>query len=132
MLEAFDELYTKRMFGGLAVYVHGRMVMVLMETAGVQEYRGKRYDIDLWDGILLSVEREVHSSLINEFPSMFPHPVLSKWLYLPQTVDDFEDVALEIAQAIGRNDLRFGILPKVKPANRKKTSIVGKKTKSKQ
>jgi hypothetical protein len=122
-LEAFDgqpSFYTKRMFGGLAVYVYGRMVMILTETAGERGYRGKSYSIDLWDGILLAVERDVHSSLMNEFPSLLPHPVLGKWLYLPQTADDFEDVALEIAQGIAQNDQRYGILPKPNSANKKK------------
>jgi hypothetical protein len=133
-LEPFDEhvsFYTKRMFGGLAVYVHGRMVMVLTESAGDRDYRGKRYDMDLWDGILLPTERDAHPSLMNEFSSLLTHPVLSKWLYLPQTADDFEDTAIEIAQGIARNDQRFGILPKVKPAKPKKTSIAGKKTRRK-
>ena len=134
-LEPFDQhvsFYTKRMFGGLAVYVHGRMVIVLTESPGERDYRGKRYDMDLWDGILLPVERQVHPSLMKEFPSLLSHPVLSKWLYLPQTADDFEDAAMEIAQGIAQNDLRFGILPKVKSPKKKKTSIAGKKTKKKQ
>lgn len=133
-LEPFEEnatFRTKRMFGGLAVYVHGRMVMLLAESAGEREYRGKRYDIDLWDGILLPTERDVHPSLLNDFPSLLSHPVLSKWLYLPQTADDFEDAALDIAQGIAHNDMRFGILPKVKPAKKKKSSLVGKKTRRK-
>ena len=133
-LESFDEhvsFYTKRMFGGLAVYVHGRLVMVLAESAGDRDYRGKRYEMDLWDGILLPTERDAHASLMNEFPSLLTHPILSKWLYLPQTVDDFEDAAMEIAQGIAQNDQRFGILPKVKPAKKKKPSIAGKKTRRK-
>jgi hypothetical protein len=39
---------------------------------------------------------------------------------LPQTADDFEDVALEIAQGIAQNDQRYGILPKPNSANKKK------------
>jgi len=133
-LEPFDQhvsFYTKRMFGGLAVYVHGRMVIVLTESAGDRDYRGKRYDIDLWDGILLPVERQVHPSLMKEFSSLLSHPVLSKWLYLPQTADDFEDAAMEITQGIAQNDIRYGILPKVKSTKKKKTSTAGKKTKKK-
>ena len=134
VLESFDEhvsFCSKRMFGGLAVYVHGRMVMVLAESAGDRDYRGKRYDMDLWDGILLPTERDAHASLMNEFSSLLTHPVLSKWLYLPQTADDFEGAAMEIAQGVAQNDQRLGILPQVKPAKKKKPSIAGKKTRRK-
>ncbi len=125
VFEPFEEqvsFYTKRMFGGLAAYVHGRMVMVLTENADENSYRGKDYAIDLWDGILLPTERGFHSSLQADFASLLTHPVLGKWLYLPQTADDFEEVAIEIGEHIARNDQRYGILPKPKSPRKKKTS----------
>ena len=109
-----ESFFTKRMFGGMAAYVHGKMVMVLMESPGDKEYRGKKFSFEIWNGILLPVERSVHQSLISEFSILAPHPVLGKWLYLLSSETSFEDVVQQISNYIANGDDRFGILPKVK------------------
>jgi hypothetical protein len=48
-------------------------------------------------------------------------PVLKKWLYLPESTEEFESDAQKIADAIRMNDLRFGIEPVEKISKRKKT-----------
>ncbi len=114
--EAFDRDPTfveRRMFGCLAAYVQGRMVMVLSEDPGDKSYRGKTYSFDIWNGILFPTEREFHTPLIKEFPGLVPHPVLGKWLYLPAIHDDFETTARDMALLIARQDKRFGIEPKI-------------------
>jgi len=120
--EAFDRDPTfcqKRMFGCLAAYVHGRMVMALAEDPGEKSYRGKSYAFDLWDGIMIPTEREFHDSLQKDFPGLTPHPVLGKWLYLPARHADFEEAAQRMGRLIARGDPRFGIEPRMKPARRK-------------
>ena len=104
----------KRMFGGLAAYVQGRMVMVLVESPGQRSYRGRDFDEDLWNGILLPTDKSFHESLEADFSALHSHPVLGKWLYLPANHEDFETTALEIGQKIASGDLRLGIDPKIK------------------
>ena len=119
--EAFDRdpsFFQKRMFGGLAAYLHGRMVMVLAEDPGEKSYRGKDYGVDLWDGILLPTERGFHSALFKEFPALSPHPVLGKWLYLSAGEDHFETIAVSIADRIAAGDERFGIEPRMKKSRK--------------
>lgn len=106
--------FEKRMFGGLAAYLRGRMVMVLTEDRGEQSYRGKTYGFDIWDGILLPTDKEYHVSLLNEFQMLQSHPVLGKWLYLSASYDDFETATLDLAHCIDVGDKRFGIDPSIK------------------
>lgn len=100
---------TKPMFGCLAAYVQGRMVMVLTEDPGDRSYRGKTYPYDIWDGIMLPTDKDKHESLIREFGGLRPHPVLGKWLYLPASDENFETIAREIARRIAQGDPRLGI-----------------------
>ncbi len=121
--ETFEEdpsFYSKGMFGGLAAYVHDKMVMLLMETPGEQEYRGEKYPFDIWNGILLPTEREYHESLQNEFNNLCQHPVLGKWLYLKMEDPDFEPTINTISSLICKNDPRFGVYPKLKKTKIKK------------
>ncbi len=95
---------TKRMFGGLAVYLHGRMVMFIFEDANDQT----------WNGICFPTMREHHESILHEFPDLVNHAVLPKWLYLPMLAENFESAVGEIAERIMQDDPRFGIYPKQK------------------
>ena len=113
VFESFQDdpsFFSRRMFGGLSVYLHGRMIMVLAENS----------DDSVWNGILYPTEREHHASLKKDFPSLENHSILPKWLYLPMSASDFETVATETAQLIAGNDPRFGILPKTKKRGKKK------------
>lgn len=119
--EAFEQdstFITKRMFGSLAAYVNGKMVMLLSENPGEREYRGKIYDFDIWNGVLLPTERQHHPQLQKDYPELRPHPVLPKWLYLPMNDDDFEETISEISQRIARNDSLFGVYPQPKKSRK--------------
>ncbi len=128
ILEPFEKnptFLTKPMFGGLSVYLNGRMVMVIMETPGDREYKGTTSPFDLWNGVLMPMERSSHESLVREFPDLVPHPVLGKWLYLPMSSPSFEYHIELIARLIEQDDLRFGVYPKPRPArgnDKKKTA----------
>ncbi len=113
-LELNPSFFTKRMFGGLAVYVHDKMMMMLTEEKGKKEYRGVKYKFEIWNGILYPTDREHHESLLEKFPQLVQHPVLGKWLYLNMAENEFESIANEIAELISKNDFRFGIYPKEK------------------
>ena len=136
--ENFEEhltFYTKRMFGGMAAYVHGKMMVMIAEDEGKNEYRGKVYELDIWNGILYPTDFAFHDSLQSEFPNLIQHPVLKKWLYLPVTASDFESLAHELALCIRKNDKRFGIYPQNSAPKKKTTttkkSAVTKKNKAK-
>jgi len=94
---------TKRMFGGLAAYVFGRQMLVLVEPTKSGRWK--------WHGVLVCTEREHHRAIIEEFPGLTPHDVLRKWLYIDSRHEDFEPTMERVAQAIARDDHRFGIHP---------------------
>lgn len=101
---------SKRMFGGLAAYLMERLVMVLTESPGERSYRAVDYPIEIWNGVLFPTEWEHQGLLTTEFPSLLPHPVLGKWLYLPLEADDFEETLMSLGELIARYDPRLGVL----------------------
>ncbi|MBA4372742.1 MAG: hypothetical protein C0402_07735 [Thermodesulfovibrio sp.] len=97
------------MFGCLAAYLHGRLVLVL--ASGEEP----------WNGILIPTEREFHPAIQGEFSAAAEHPVLKKWLYLSESLEDFESVAADIVEAVLRNDPRFGVEPGARSSRKKKS-----------
>ena len=107
IFEAFEDhpsFFTKRMFGGLAVYLFGRMMMVLVEPTRTGRWK--------WHGVLICTEHAHHPGIIKEFPQLTPHDILKKWLYIDSQHEDFEPTMERVAEAIARNDQRFGIHPR--------------------
>jgi hypothetical protein len=92
----------KPMFGCLAIYLHGRLMIVL--ASGEEP----------WNGLLIPTEHQFHDGIVNEFGDVVQHPVLKKWLYLPEATEDFESAASDIVEAVRMNDQRFGVEPKEK------------------
>lgn len=90
----------KAMFGCRGIYLHGRLMLVLCSGE------------EPWNGLLIATEHEFHDSLRDEFDYVMQHPVLKKWLYLPEASEDFETVSSEIVEAIRTGDHRFGVEPK--------------------
>jgi hypothetical protein len=106
IVQAFDDhpsFFTKRMFGGLAVYLFGRQMMVLVEPTRTGRWQ--------WHGVLICTEHAHHAAIIEEFPQLEPHGVLKKWLYIDSRHADFEPTLERVAGAIARDDARFGIHP---------------------
>lgn len=95
--------FTKRMFGGLAVYLFDRQMLVLVEPTKTGRWK--------WHGVLVCTAHEHHLSIRSEFPALTPHRVLRKWLFIDSAHDDFEATMEGIAQCVARNDGRFGIVP---------------------
>lgn len=89
----------KPMFGAVGCYLNGKMVCVLSARE------------EPWRGLLVTVDREQHEAIVADFPQLAPHPILPKWLYLPEEHDDFETVGEAIIEAIRQGDPRFGVHP---------------------
>jgi hypothetical protein len=109
IFEAFDDhpsFLTKRMFGGLAAYLHGRQMMILVEPTKTGRWK--------WHGVLICTEYAHQDAIIEEFPPLAPHSVLKKWLYIDSRHHDFEVTMERIAKAIVRDDPRFGIQPRLR------------------
>jgi len=101
-LEDDPTFVLRPMFGGKAVYLDGRLTLYF--TAGAEP----------WRGVLVCTERVHHASLLAEFPELAPHPILPKWLYLPETASHFESAGERLVALGRRHDPRLGIEPKKK------------------
>ena len=107
ILQAFEHhpsFFTKRMFGGLAVYLFSRQMMVLVEPTKTGRWK--------WHGVLICTEHTHHPAILAEFPALAPHDVLKKWLYIDSRHADFEPTLERVAAVIARKDPRFGISPR--------------------
>jgi len=107
-LEGQPTFEERRMFGSLAGYFNGLLVLVLCDD-----------NEEPWRGVLVPTERDSHAALIAEFPALASHPVLGKWLYLPESAASFERDAEKIVERIRRLDPRIGIIPERKRAKKK-------------
>jgi hypothetical protein len=102
-LTAHRSFFTKRMFGGLAAYLHERLMLVLVEPTKTGRW--------LWHGVLVGTDYEHHASIGASFPALAPHDVLRKWLYIDSTHADFESTMEAVVRCMARNDRRFGVAP---------------------
>ncbi len=98
----------RSMFGAKAVYLGGKMVLCF--SAGEEP----------WRGVLVCTSHEHHAALQAEFAVLASHPILPKWLYLPESADVFEATATKLVALARRRDPRIGITPQ--PRKRKKAS----------
>jgi hypothetical protein len=112
---------TRSMFGCLAIYVQGKIVLIL---------RDKR-DQTVDNGVWLATTKEHHQSLRREFPNMRSIQVLGKkvtgWQVLPADAQDFEEAALHACDLVLAGDPRIGKVPGKRRAS---SSATKKATKS--
>jgi hypothetical protein len=106
-LEDHPGYLRRKMFGGEAAYLNGRLSLML--TVGEEP----------WNGILVVTSREFHPALQKEWKPLKSHEVLGKWLYLSQADPAFESVATSIVESIRRGDPRIGVEPKPRKSRRK-------------
>jgi len=107
-LEGDPGFLIRSMFSGKAVYLDGRMMLYFCARE------------EPWRGVCVCTEREHHASLMAEFPSLAPHKVLPKWLYLAEAEDCFERVAEKLVGLARRRDTRMGVAGKARrPARRR-------------
>ncbi len=104
-----DNLYglqteLKPMFGSYAIYCGDKILFILREK---DDY------IDD-NGVWLATEKEHHSSLQAEFPSLrYIHMFGGKttWLDLPAEAIDFEEAVVKMCELATKRDPRIGKLP---------------------
>ena len=89
----------RSMFGAKAAYLDGKLMLCF--CAGEEP----------WCGVLVCTDRSHQPALQGEFPELNPHPILPKWLYLPETADRFEPVAAALVGLARRGDIRVGVMP---------------------
>lgn len=105
-LEAEATFVLRPMFGTRAAYLDGQLLFCFCARA------------EPWRGMLVSTDQTRHAALQAEFPDLSPHPILPKWLYLPETSEGFERSATRLVALARRRDPRIGILPKPKKRGR--------------
>jgi hypothetical protein len=99
-----------KMFGSVAIYLDGKMMLCFINKT------------EPWRGMLVCTRHEHHASLMSEFPGLQPHPVLAKWLYIPESDDRFERTAEKIVRQVLYRDPRIGVDPPPKKRKKKKRS----------
>jgi hypothetical protein len=97
----------KPLFGGRTLKLDGKHQLFLT-TQG-----------EPWQGLLVCTFHEHQPSLLAEFPALSPHPVLGKWLYLPEAAETFERDAKRLVQLVRSRDPRIGV---PSSSRRKKTA----------
>jgi len=101
-LEDDPTFLLRPMFSGKAAYIDGKLMLYF--TAREEP----------WRGVLVCTFREHQASLRTEFPELSPHPILPKWLYLPESADRFESAAERLVALAKRRDPRLGVSPQAK------------------
>lgn len=87
----------KSWFGGRTLMLDGKHQLFL-STQG-----------EPWQGVLVCTFHEHQASLLAEFPALRQHPVLGKWLYLPESAETFERDAKRLVQLARKRDPRLGV-----------------------
>ena len=87
----------KPMFGCLACYLHGRLMLVLADRPPP------------WRGVLVPTTHESQAALRDEVPALRTHPVLRKWLQLVESGDDFEQAVERVVCLALGDDPRLGV-----------------------
>ena len=98
-LETDPTFVLRAMFGTKAVYLGGKLMLCFSARQ------------EPWRGVLIGTERKHHASLQAEFPEVAPHPILQKWLYLPESANGFERAATRLVQLARGGDPRIGVTP---------------------
>lgn len=98
----------RKMFGCDAAYLDEALYLVAADRDNP------------WSGVLVCTSKERHAALMSELPSLRPHPVLGKWLYLPQTDESFEAVAVQLVELALARDPRLGVVPR--PRSRRRSA----------
>lgn len=111
--ELEPSFFTKKMFGGEALYFNGKMVLVLTDSED-KTWKGKKYKNKLWYGVLIPTEKEFHKRLIKKYSTLRSHEVLKKWLFLSAEDSNFEETIGLIVEDILKNNPDIGISPKIK------------------
>jgi len=103
-LEDDPTFVLRSMFGTKAAYLGGKLVLCFCAKN------------EPWRGVLVCTERAHQAGLCAEFPELAAHPILPKWLYLPESAGSFERTAVRLVELARRRDPRIGVTPRPKNA----------------
>jgi len=106
-LETDPTFVLRAMFGAKAAYLDGQLMLCFCASE------------EPWLGVLVCTDRDRHAALQADFPELAPHPILPKWLYLPETADSFERTAARLVALARRRDPRLGVTPQPKKKSRR-------------
>ena len=99
-LEGEPTFVLRAMFGAKALYLDGKLMLCFCARE------------EPWRGVLVGTDRVHHAALRADFPEFAPHPILAKWLYLPEAADNFESAAMRLIRLVRQRDPRIGVIPK--------------------
>jgi len=74
-------------------------------------------------GVLVCTFHKHQPGLLAKCPSLKKHPILGKWLYLPETSETFERDARRLVQLARAADPRLGVAPSPRKKKRKQENI---------
>ena len=106
-LQNQETFIRKKMFGCEAVYLNGRLMLVLAVGG------------EPWNGLLIATSHEHHPALQKQWPRLTSHSVLGKWLYISQDDAAFESTGTSIVKSILHSDSRIGVEPKPRKKKRR-------------
>lgn len=109
-LENDPSFVLRAMFGAKAVYLDGKLMLCFCASE------------EPWRGLLVCTDRSHQAALRADFPELTPHPILPKWLYLPESADAFERSAPRLVALARRRDPRIGVVPQPKKTGRAKAA----------
>lgn len=97
------------MFGGKSLYLDGKLMLYFAAKD------------EPWRGLLVCTDRTQHAALIADFPDLVSHPILPKWLYLPESAETFERQATRLVALARRRDARIGVSPPLRKKRQAKS-----------
>jgi hypothetical protein len=103
----------KSWFGGRTIMLHGKHQLFLTCQG------------EPWQGVLVCTFHEHQESLRAEIPSLVQHPILKKWLYLPEVAESFERDAKKLVRLAKAGDPRLGIPPSTRKKKTKRVRFGG-------
>ncbi len=100
--------------GGMAYYLDDKLILILVEASRSYEYKGITYPFEIWNGCILPIESIKQGTVFIKFPFLTNHPASSKWLYLPQDTEDFNEHAKLVLRELNKKNPLFGLPMKIK------------------
>ncbi len=100
--------------GGMAYYLDDKLILILVEASRSYEHKGTTYPFEIWNGCILPIESIKQGTVFIKFPFLTNHPASSKWLYLPQDTEDFNEHAKLVLRELNKKNPLFGLPIKIK------------------
>jgi hypothetical protein len=113
-LESDPTFVLGAMFGTKVAYLDGKLMLCFAARD------------EPWRGILVCTGRDRQAALIAELPALAPHPILPKWLYVPESADSFERTGAQLVRLARQRDSRIGVAAKAR-ARRKAVPPPGRR-----